>query len=230
MKCFDGLGGFGGFCGVLIALGAISNVAPSTYVAALSIQTLGRYVRNIPRWVLCLFLTCVELACSVAGRNSLYGIFENFLPIMAYWVCPWLTIVIEEHVLFHKLRGVPFDWSIWEDSKKLPFGAAAMLAWVSEKTQPDASAEALKAFLTHFETARWMGGSHNRHGPSLVHWTYCDQDRWLRWRCRRLAFDRLCRTCLPTVEDDRVESCRAMNRLARRIDQMQSYFLSTSSP
>lgn len=132
MKCFDGLGGFGGFCGVLIALGAISNVAPSTYVVALSIQTLGRYVRNIPRWVLCLLIMCVELACSVAGRNSLYGIFENFLPIMAYWVCPWLTIVIEEHILFHKARGIPFDWSIWEDRKKLPFGAASMFAWVSE--------------------------------------------------------------------------------------------------
>lgn len=131
MACFEGLGGFGGFCGVLIAFGAIQNVAPSTYVAALSIQTLGRYVRAIPRWVLCLFIMSIQLACSVAGRNSLYGIFENFLPIMAYWVCPWLTIVIEEHVIFHVLRGIPFDWTIWEDRKKLPFGAAALLAWVS---------------------------------------------------------------------------------------------------
>lgn len=131
MACYEGLGGFGGLCGVFIAFGAIQNVAPSTYVAALSIQTLGRWVRSVPRWVLCLFIMSIQLACSVAGRNSLFGIFENFLPIMAYWVCPWLTIVIEEHVIFHVLRGVPFDWSIWEDRKKLPFGAAAMLAWVS---------------------------------------------------------------------------------------------------
>lgn len=131
MACFEGLGGFGGFCGVLLALGAIQNVAPTTYVAAHSIQTLGRYVKFIPRWVLCAFLMVVQLICSVAGRNSLYGIFQNFLPIMSYWVCPWLTIVIEEHLIFHKLQGVPLDWTIWEDREKLPFGAAALLAWVS---------------------------------------------------------------------------------------------------
>lgn len=131
MACYEGLGDFGGFCGVLIAFGAIQSVAPSTYVAALSIQTLGRYVKAIPRWVLCIFIVSIELACSVAGRNSLYVIFGNVLPIMAYWVCPWLTIVIEEHVLFHKIRRIPFDWTIWEDRHKLPFGGAAMLAWVS---------------------------------------------------------------------------------------------------
>lgn len=135
MACYEGLGGFGGFCGVLIAFGAISNVAPSTYVAALSIQTLGRYVRQIPRWMLCIFLMCIELACSVAGRDSLYRIFQNFLPIMAYWVCPWLTIVVEEHLVFHVLQATPFDWTIWEDRKKLPFGAAAVTAWVSEIEQ-----------------------------------------------------------------------------------------------
>ena len=72
----------------------------------------------------------VELALSVAGRNHLFRIFENFLPIMAYWVCPWLTIVVEEHLLFHKLRGVPFDWTAWEDKRRLPIGAAALFAWL----------------------------------------------------------------------------------------------------
>jgi purine-cytosine permease-like protein len=72
----------------------------------------------------------IQLACSVAGRNHLYGIFENFLPIMAYWVCPWLTIVIEEHVIFHLMMNREFDWTIWEDKKKLPLGVTAMLAWL----------------------------------------------------------------------------------------------------
>ena len=34
---FDGFGGFGSFCVVILALGAIQNNTPSTYVAALSI-------------------------------------------------------------------------------------------------------------------------------------------------------------------------------------------------
>ena len=128
--CYEGLGGFGDFCVVILALGAIQNNAPPTYVGALSIQSLGRYAKRVPRWTWSLFLTAVELVCSVAGRNSLFNIFENFLPIMSYWVCPWLTIFVEEHLLFHVLRGLAFDWAVWEDRKRLPVGAAALLAWL----------------------------------------------------------------------------------------------------
>ena len=49
---------------------------------------------------------------------------------MSYWVSPWITILLEEHLLFHVLRGVPFDWTAWEDKEKLPIGAAALFAWL----------------------------------------------------------------------------------------------------
>ena len=130
LACYDGLGGFGGFCVVILALGSITNNAPCTYAAALTAQVLGRYAKAIPRWIWCVVITLIELVCSVAGRNHLFNIFENFLPIMSYWVCPWLTIALEEHVLFHLLRGVAFDWSAWEDQKRLPVGAAALVAWL----------------------------------------------------------------------------------------------------
>ena len=130
LACYDGLGGFGGFCVVILAFGCITNNAPGTYSAALSFQVLGRYTKAVPRWAWCTFITLIELVCSVAGRDHLFNIFQSFLPIMAYWVCPWLTIVLEEHLLFHVLRGVPFDWAAWEDKTKLPLGAAALFAWL----------------------------------------------------------------------------------------------------
>lgn len=130
LACYDGLGGFGGFCVVILALSSITNNAPGTYSAALTAQVLGRYAKAIPRWVWCVVITLIELVCSVAGRNHLFNIFENFLPIMSYWVCPWLIIALEEHILFHVLRGVQFDWTAWEDKKKLPIGAAALFAWL----------------------------------------------------------------------------------------------------
>ena len=130
LECYDGLGGFGKFLVVILALGSVTNNAPCSYAAALTIQVLGRYAKATPRWLWCVAITIVELALSVAGRNHLFAVFENFLPIMSYWVCPWLTIVVEEHLLFHKLRGVPFDWSAWEDKKRLPIGAAALFAWL----------------------------------------------------------------------------------------------------
>ncbi len=130
LACYDGLGGFGGFCVVILALGSITNNAPCTYAAALAAQVLGRYAKAIPRWVWCIIITLIELVCSVAGRNYLFNIFENFLPIMSYWVCPWIAIALEEHLLFHVLRGVPFDWTAWENKRKLPIGAAALFAWL----------------------------------------------------------------------------------------------------
>lgn len=130
LACYDGLGGFGGFCVVILALGSITNNAPATYAAALSFQALGRYAKVIPRWIWCIIIMLIELVCSVAGRNYLFNIFEDFLPIMSYWVCPWMVIALEEHLLFHVLRGVPFDWTAWEDKKRLPVGAAALLAWL----------------------------------------------------------------------------------------------------
>ena len=130
LACYDGLGGFGGFCVVILALGSITNNAPSTYSAALTAQVLGRYAKAVPRWVWCIIIMLIEFVRSVAGRNHTFNIFENFLPIMSYWVCPWLTIALEEHLLFHVLRGVPFDWTAWENKKKLPIGAAALFAWL----------------------------------------------------------------------------------------------------
>ena len=127
---YEGLGGFGGFCVVILALGSVTNNAPCSYAAALTLQMLGRYAKAIPRWMWCIAITIVELVCSVAGRNHLYPIFQNFLPITSYWVCPWIAVVVEEHTIFHKLRGLPFNWAAWEDKKQLPVGAAAFFAWL----------------------------------------------------------------------------------------------------
>ncbi|KAL8722069.1 MAG: hypothetical protein Q9225_001391 [Loekoesia sp. 1 TL-2023] len=130
LACYDGLGGFGSLCVVILALGSIANNAPGTYAAALSFQVLGRYGTAIPRWMWSFLVMVVELVCSVAGRDHLYSIFENLLPLTSYYVSPWVIIVLEEHLLFHVLCRVPFDWTAWEDKKRLPLGIAALLAYL----------------------------------------------------------------------------------------------------
>jgi purine-cytosine permease-like protein len=149
--CYSGLGGFGGFCVIILALGSITNNAPCSYSVALTIQVFGRYAKKVPRWFWCVLVTIVEvglnssllinlsmsvltwapqLVLSVAGRNVLFTVFENFLPMMAYWICPWITIALEEHLIFHKLIGKPFDWTIYENKSKLPIGLAALLSFL----------------------------------------------------------------------------------------------------
>ena len=130
LQAYDGLGGFGAFCVVILAAGSITNNAPCSYAAALTIQALGRYGKAIPRYIWCLAIMVVELVLSVAGRDHLFTVFQNFLPLTAYWVCPWIAIVLEEHLFFHTIRGVGFNWAAWEDRKHLPIGAAALFAWL----------------------------------------------------------------------------------------------------
>ena len=125
---FDGLGGFGKFCGVVIALGVISNNVPGTYAAALGCQVLGRFGKAIPRYVWVCFIVAIYFVCAIAGRNHLFTIFQNFLALMGYWMISFVCIVLEEHVIFRRNKG--FDWTRWEDQKYLPIGLAALLAFL----------------------------------------------------------------------------------------------------
>ena len=129
---FGGLGGFGKFCAVVIALGLCSNQVPSTYAAALDFQVLGRLWKAVPRYFWATVAAIIYFVCAVAGRDHLFAIFQNFLALMGYWLVIFLTIVLEEHTIFR--RNIGFDWAAYEDKSKLPLGIAALssflIGWV----------------------------------------------------------------------------------------------------
>lgn len=125
---FNGLGGFGKFCAVVIALGLCSNQVPSTYAAALDFQVLGRFWKAVPRYLWATVAAIIYFVCAVAGRDHLFAIFQNFLALMGYWLVIFLTIVLEEHVIFR--RNIGFDWAAYEDKSKLPVGIAAIMSFL----------------------------------------------------------------------------------------------------
>lgn len=127
---YGGLGTFGKFCTVLLAFSAISSNIPGAYAAAIDLQTLGRFTKAVPRWMWVVCVVACEFVCAVAGRNNLFDIFQNFLALMGYWICIFISIMLEEHLLFRKLRGVGFDWAAWEDRSKLPLGVAALCSFL----------------------------------------------------------------------------------------------------
>ncbi|KAJ5543803.1 vitamin B6 transporter [Penicillium frequentans] len=47
---------------------------------------------------------------------------------MGYWVYIYLTIAVEEHLLFRWHKG--FEWDDWADKSKLPVGIAALTAFL----------------------------------------------------------------------------------------------------
>lgn len=125
---YGSLGGFGRFCGVVIALGVIANNIPGTYASSLGVQVLGRYGKAVPRYCWACVIVIIYFICAIAGRNNLFDIFSNFLALMGYWLMIFVSIVLEEHLIFR--RGIGFDWTAWEDKKRLPVGIAALAAFL----------------------------------------------------------------------------------------------------
>ncbi|KAE8379402.1 hypothetical protein BDV26DRAFT_166297 [Aspergillus bertholletiae] len=120
---FSNLHGFGRFCAVILLLGAISNNIPCTYSAGLNLQMLGRYGPRIPRPLLTTLEVVIYTVCAIVAREHLREILENFLPLMSYWIVVWLAICLEEAWIFR--RGCDFDWTVWNNSHRLPMGLAA---------------------------------------------------------------------------------------------------------
>lgn len=128
LESYSPVGGFGKFCGVVVALGVISNNVPGTYAAALGCQVLGRYGKMVPRYLWVCAIVLVYFVCAIAGRDYLFVIFQNFLALMGYWVVIFVSIVLEEHLIFRP-KGV-FDSSAWENKEHFPVGAAALAAFL----------------------------------------------------------------------------------------------------
>jgi purine-cytosine permease-like protein len=127
---FRPLGSFGSFCSVIVALGLISNLVAPTYAGGIDWQALGRPFEKVPRVVWNTISVVIYTVCAIAGRAALATIFTNFLALMGYWVCIWIAIVLEEHLIFRKYRGMGWDWEIWNDRHKLPVGLAALTAFL----------------------------------------------------------------------------------------------------
>ena len=127
---YQPLGTFGSFCSVVMALGLISNIVAPTYASGIDWQALGKPFEIVPRFVWNTFSVIIYTVCAIAGRANLAEIFTNFLALMGYWVSIWVAIIIEEHLIFRKYRGLCWNWEAWNDPKKLPVGIAAFIAFI----------------------------------------------------------------------------------------------------
>ncbi|KAL2818990.1 hypothetical protein BDW59DRAFT_181816 [Aspergillus cavernicola] len=122
------LGGFGKFCVFINVLTIVSNNAPGSYSMAMNFQMLGDCWCKVPRPVFTTASTVIYTACAIGGRDSLYAIFNNLVPLIGYWIIIWFTIVVESDLIFN--RGVDYDWSAWNNPQKLPVGFAATAAFL----------------------------------------------------------------------------------------------------
>lgn len=157
MAAYNSLGNIvGKFCAILNVVGVISNNAPGAYSMGLNFQMLGRWWVRVPRGVFAFATTVVYTSCALGGRDVLYDVFKNFLPLIGYWVVGWMVVVVEEDLLRswrrqRSRRGYnydhhdgedahedahggneedDYDWSTWNQKDKLPPGIATTLAFL----------------------------------------------------------------------------------------------------
>ena len=122
------LGHFGQFCSVLLALGIIANLIPTTYSTGIDFQLLTSKAQLVPRFLWNFVGVLIYGACALGARQSLIEATTNFLALMGYWVSIWIAIVIDEQLLFRRNRG--WNWEVWDRKKELPVGLAALAAFL----------------------------------------------------------------------------------------------------
>lgn len=128
LTAFEPLGTFGHFCTVLLALSIIANMVPGTYSLGLNFQMFGSGFAKIPRAIWSTFGVLISMVCAIAGREKLLTIFLNFLALIGYWVIIWVTMTLQEELIFRRKKG--YDWTLWNQQKLLPVGYAAFVTFL----------------------------------------------------------------------------------------------------
>jgi NCS1 nucleoside transporter family len=123
-----GVRNFGFFIEALLAFSVLGVVVTNLYSFSLNVQMISEKLMIVPRMVWSLVGGAICLAASVAGRNHLQSVMENFLNVIAYWLTPFLTIVWLEHIIWR--RNYQYDVSVWNNPRELPVGIAAFVVFV----------------------------------------------------------------------------------------------------
>lgn len=99
---FEPWGNFGKFVVVVLFLLLVCNTIINTYSAAFEFQLIGQKLAVIPRWVWATFISVAYLVISLAGKESLLTIISNVLALLGYWISMYITILLEENLLFRR--------------------------------------------------------------------------------------------------------------------------------
>jgi len=127
VESYKPLNTFGKLCCVILAICIAANNIPGTYAAALNWQQLGAPFAKIPRPIWSTFSCIVFTVIAIAGRDSLFDIFINWLSLIGYWTIIWITMTLQDEYMFRKGR---FDWEIWDRKDLLPHGFAALFGMI----------------------------------------------------------------------------------------------------
>lgn len=122
--------GGGKFILFVLFLSLFTNNILNFYSMPLTVQIVHQWLFRFPRWFLTIVGFIVVLVCSMAGRSTLSTYLNNFLPMIGYWILMFVTISLEEFVLFRGRSYKNYDWSLWNNKHGLTHGYSAIIAFL----------------------------------------------------------------------------------------------------
>ncbi|KAM0753397.1 hypothetical protein T439DRAFT_324040 [Meredithblackwellia eburnea MCA 4105] len=122
------LRGFGKVILVILALGIITNNAPTVYAFSMSAQTCLPFLAYVPRFLIPVAATAIYLPIALVGANHFFDALSSFLGIIGYWASIFAVVFLIEHFVFRKGKFTNYDVSHWNQPSKLPVGLAAIFA------------------------------------------------------------------------------------------------------
>ena len=111
---------------LVLILSVVTNNVPNVYSLGLSMQALGKPLQRISRSIWTLFGSVLYMLIAIPAVVDFNGTLSDFLLIIAYWLGPWIIILIEEHFFF---RHGTYNVDDWSKAIKLPIGTAALIAF-----------------------------------------------------------------------------------------------------
>jgi nucleobase:cation symporter-1, NCS1 family len=143
-------GAFGGLAMLTLILGAFAADALNLYTNSLSALVLD--IRS-SRWNTVAVGAIVSFAVAVTAGERFESFFENFLLLLAYWIMPWLGIVLVDFYLARRASPATIEGAKGFDGGALGVYALAVLASVPFMVPPISLGYPFGAL------AGWVGGA-----------------------------------------------------------------------
>ncbi|QRG39909.1 hypothetical protein FDK38_004369 [Candidozyma auris] len=147
-SAFEPWHGFGKFVVVILYISLMCNNIMNTYSCALEFQLIDTRLAYVPRWVWVTVVAVIYLVLALAGKEHLNNILSNFLPMLGYWITMYITLLLEENLIFRSTQAARrlhynefdvadgekitmlYNWANWNRPNRRSIGLAATFAFL----------------------------------------------------------------------------------------------------
>lgn len=92
--------------------------------------TMLPFLTPFPRFIWPILATAIVLPLSIVGASHFYTTLSNFTAVIGYVSSMFVGVILADHLIIRRGDFSTYDRAIWNDWRRLPPGAAALLSAV----------------------------------------------------------------------------------------------------